>query len=106
MSVVWIIAYNAVIKGCEKYHKEVVTDDSVTIEGAEPKQKVKLAPIMISCGMITILLGIILQGCLRDGITDWIPNLISSAGNESHIPKHASPLVQHSGNLSGHVRVH
>lgn len=82
MSVVWIIAYNAVIKGCEKYHKEVVADDSATIEGAEPKQKIKLAPIMISCGMITILLGIILQGCLRDGITDWIPNLISSAGND------------------------
>ena len=83
MSVVWIIVYNALIKGCEKYRREGYTGDSMTIEGAEPKQKVKLAPIMISCGMITILIGIVLQGCLRDGITTWMPSFIADTGNDS-----------------------
>lgn len=80
MALVWIIAYNALIKGCEKYRHE--SDSDVTVENGSGKQNVKLAPIMISCGMITIIIGIILQGCLRDGITTWMPSFIAAGGSD------------------------
>ncbi len=83
MSLVWIIAYNALIKGCEKYRHENSSGECVTLENTEPKPKVKLAPIMVSCGMITILIGIVLQGCLRDGITTWMPSFIADSGSDN-----------------------
>ncbi len=83
MSLIWIIAYNALIKGCEKYRHENNSGECVTLESTEPKPKVKLAPIMVSCGMITILIGIVLQGCLRDGITTWMPSFIVDSGSDN-----------------------
>lgn len=84
MSLVWIIAYNSIIKGCEKYrHEKNCFGECVTLEKTESQPKVRLAPVMISCGMITILIGIVLQGCLRDGITTWMPSFIADSGSDN-----------------------
>ena len=81
-AVVWIVFYNINVKRCKKYEIERPASEG-KVDTGEQKQKVRLAPIMISCGIITILFAIILQGCLRDGITAWIPSLVAASGAEN-----------------------
>lgn len=77
MSAIWIILYNRLIKNCSPYEcesEQTSTDDKTTA----PENKIKLWPILLSCGIITILLSIITQGFLRDGITTWMPDFVMS----------------------------
>lgn len=44
---------------------------------ASPERKVPFRRVLVSSGLVTIVLGIVLQGALRDGITTWIPSYLS-----------------------------
>ncbi|MFR1565584.1 MAG: MFS transporter [Christensenellales bacterium] len=46
-------------------------------EPARNDKKTKLWPVLSGCGMIFILLAIVCQGFLRDGVTGWFPSYVS-----------------------------
>lgn len=77
MAAVWIILYNRIIKKCSPYECES-EQPSTGETSTTPANKIKIWPIMLSCGIITILLSIITQGFLRDGITTWMPDFVMS----------------------------
>lgn len=43
--------------------------------------KVKIAPLALASGLPLIMLAIIMQGMLRDGVTTWMPSLIADTAN-------------------------
>ena len=55
--------------------------DGAVIKGSERKESVKALPIpkYVFIPMILIMLGIIFQGMLRDGVTNWVPSLLSES---------------------------
>lgn len=77
MAVIWIICYKKITKKMEKVQKTELQEKPEEITSG---QKIKLAPVMLSCGMITILLSIAFQGFLRDGVTTWMPKYTASHG--------------------------
>lgn len=79
MAAVWIFVYNIIIKKCEKYSQE--KNECPAADACETPasgHEIKLAPLMMACGIVTILIGIIFQGFLRDGITTWMPDFVMS----------------------------
>lgn len=48
--------------------------------GASAKET-KLGPIVIASGLPLIMLAIVMQGMLRDGVTTWMPSLIADTAN-------------------------
>ncbi len=77
MIAVWSLFYNSFANKCQK----VDTNQSQTENApTAPNTKINIAPIAIACGIITILISIALQGFLRDGITTWMPDLVTTFG--------------------------
>jgi len=72
MAITWqMFAPRATIK---EETNEKKKDNAKETEGSEPKRSVGAAIIIM---MIPIAMAIIVQGILRDGVTTWLPSLIS-----------------------------
>ncbi len=59
---------------------EVVTDEQTEIK-EKTNKNVKIVSLISGSGLITVMLAIIAQGFLRDGITDWFPNFTKETFN-------------------------
>ncbi|MDO4739157.1 MAG: MFS transporter [Eubacteriales bacterium] len=45
------------------------------------RSRTKIAPIALASGLPLIMLAIVMQGMLRDGVTTWMPSLIADTAN-------------------------
>lgn len=73
---VWAVGYGMIAR--KKTENNVSCPDVSNTEYNEnSSDKVKLFPVLVSSGVIFVLIGIISQGFLRDGITTWFPSYVS-----------------------------
>ena len=73
---VWAVGYGMIAR--KKTENNVSCPDISNTEYNEnSSDKVKLFPVLVSSGVIFVLIGIISQGFLRDGITTWFPSYVS-----------------------------
>lgn len=77
MIIIWRLLYNTFADKCEKIN---TPQSQAETDSDRPSTKIKIAPIAITSGIVTILLSIALQGFLRDGITTWMPDLVTTFG--------------------------
>ncbi|MGN1328823.1 MAG: MFS transporter [Eubacterium sp.] len=57
--------------------KKSMAEISVKIEKADKKAKSGFLPIVISSGLLIIIIPSFLHGMMRDGITNWVPTMIT-----------------------------
>ena len=74
VSVVWLL-----------YTKDVVptVDNNVPQKVASDGKKISIWSLVIQAGLIPILIAIVMQGMIRDGITAWVPSYITEEFNLS-----------------------
>lgn len=75
---VWVTGFKRIEKNADLFsdRQEITTTANKNTD--TPKLTLKL---LLGSGFILIALGIILQGMLRDGITDWVPSFIANTFN-------------------------
>lgn len=73
VAVVWFFFYKR-LENSKVKKQEIIAG---TIETAEEVTKLSVLRIFLASGMFFVLASIILQGFLRDGITSWLPTLLS-----------------------------
>ncbi|MGN0462598.1 MAG: MFS transporter, partial [Ruminococcus sp.] len=59
------------------YSKKSMTKVSVEIEKEGKSKKTGFGPIIISSGLLVIIMPSFLHGMMRDGITNWVPTMIT-----------------------------
>lgn len=59
------------------FERSDLSSNEATYKATPKKDKVKTSTLLITSGLLPILLVIILQGALRDGITTWMPTYIN-----------------------------
>lgn len=85
--VVWAFGFRAVTCGMKKTSGEgdLRSDPAIAVQEKELSEKtdaalkkhgMRLAPVLVSSGFITILTAIAFQGFLKDGITTWMPSYV------------------------------
>lgn len=74
VSVVWLL-----------YTKDVVptVDNNVPQKVAEDGKKISIWSLVMQAGLIPVLIAIVMQGMIRDGITAWVPSYITEEFNLS-----------------------
>lgn len=74
VSIVWLL-----------YTKDVVptADDNVPQKVASDGKKISVWMLVLQAGLIPILIAIVMQGMIRDGITAWVPSYITEEFNLS-----------------------
>lgn len=68
----------------------VNTESMAATEPKKTKAAVKVLPMLAGAGIITVMLAIVCQGFLRDGITSWFPSYLATT---FEIPTSMSILV-------------
>lgn len=78
VSFVWIITEPRIVRRLDAAEKS----ECVSVPKAETAEaKRSLSKIIFAAGLMPIMVAIILQGILRDGITTWMPTFISDVYN-------------------------
>ncbi len=77
---VWIVSFRKIDPDGTLFGKEPKDRISAQVSEIPAKtEKPRLSPrLLFGSGFVFIALGIILQGMLRDGITDWVPSFIAN----------------------------
>lgn len=76
VGVVWVIFYAPAVSACKRQNASET--DAKTEKGTPENTKEPLLPLLLSCGMPLILVAIASQGFLRDGITTWMPSVLTA----------------------------
>ncbi|MBQ3065997.1 MAG: MFS transporter [Clostridia bacterium] len=75
MFALWVV-------GTRSMHQEkgagVLAQEAVSAEKKDEEVSVSVKSMIVMSGLVFILIGIVMQGMLRDGVTTWMPSLISS----------------------------
>jgi len=85
--VLWTIGFSR-LKNVETLQfdrkKLLLDEDDNSDTQSDKSKKGRLTPkLLLGSGFILIAVGIICQGALRDGITDWVPTFISNTFSQS-----------------------
>lgn len=73
---IWILGFRSI-----KSDPAIAFEKKAKKEKTEKKENKLSAKVILGSGFIFIALGIILQGVLRDGITDWDPKMLADTFN-------------------------
>ncbi len=80
ISVMWLISYSAIEKNAK--NKGIPYEKTIHINIKQTKD-ISLFYLIISSGLIFLLFCLIVQGALKDGVTNWVPVYISETYNLS-----------------------
>lgn len=87
-AVVFLVIWQFYSMGIKKKYGKLYKEPKMKGETAETHESVSPKTLLISSGLITIMLAVVMQGFLRDGIATWMPAYLSdvfSLSNEVSI---------------------
>lgn len=81
ISILWLIGYNLIEKNAKnngiQYEKKVIKNDNKNNNNTN----INIISLIISSGFIFLLFSLIVQGSLKDGVTNWVPVYINETYN-------------------------
>jgi len=82
MFALWAVGTRS-MKKAEETEAQEQTQETAAEEKKEAAVSISVKSMVVMSGQIFILIGIVMQGMLRDGVTTWMPSLISETFNLS-----------------------
>lgn len=106
MSVVWYIGFGRVEKAYQRDGEYIVEEENKKGDKKPVDKKISAFKLLLASGTAVVVIPVMIHGILKDGVTNWVPTLISESFNTTATVSILATLILPVINLVGAYAAH